>query len=170
MAGRCIGKLLPTRSLDEAIKIRDWVVANKSPDAAKQLLTLIISCCDWSKKSGLIPENPFEGMSQEVKVPKSSTKSEEAIDPFSPEERDLVIQTFAKAPLDMIFERFVLTVTKLVFVIFLVQIHHGQSLCRFLDPVLLQGRVVVPTEQIRFNLSGQLLCHFPSQWRIGSNR
>jgi integrase len=36
-------------------------------------------------------------MSQELKVPKSSTKSEEeAIDPFSPEERDLVIQTFAK--------------------------------------------------------------------------
>jgi integrase len=29
-AGRCIDKLLPTRSLDEAIKIRDWVVANKS--------------------------------------------------------------------------------------------------------------------------------------------
>jgi integrase len=96
-AGRCIDKVLPTRSLDEAIKIRDWVVANKSPDAAKRLLTLITSCCDWSKKSGLIPENPFEGMSQELKVPKSSTKSEEeAIDPFSPEERDLVIQTFAK--------------------------------------------------------------------------
>jgi integrase len=96
-AGRCIDKLLPTRSLDEAIKIRDWIVANRSPDAAKRLLTLITSCCDWSKKSGLIPENPFEGMSQELKVPKSSTKSEEeAIDPFSPEERDLVIQTFAE--------------------------------------------------------------------------
>jgi integrase len=38
-AGRCIDKLLPTRSLDEAIKIRDWVVANKSPDAAKRLLS-----------------------------------------------------------------------------------------------------------------------------------
>jgi len=59
---RCITQKLPTKNLDGAVVIRDWVVANKTPDAAKRLLTQFSACCNWAVKSGLISENPFVGM------------------------------------------------------------------------------------------------------------
>jgi integrase len=95
-AQRCIDRHLPSRSLTDAVKIRDWIVANKPPNAAKRLLILLAACCEWSLKSGFIDKNPFEGMSAEVKLSKSSAKNEEKEnDPFSVEERDAVIAAFA---------------------------------------------------------------------------
>ncbi|MBW4553861.1 MAG: site-specific integrase [Aphanocapsa sp. GSE-SYN-MK-11-07L] len=91
-AERAIRTQLPTRSLDEAIQIRDWVVAHKPADAAKRLITQFSSCCDWATKSGLIDANPFTGMAKELKLPKNGEKEE--IDPFSHQERDLIIEAF----------------------------------------------------------------------------
>ncbi|MBW4466280.1 MAG: site-specific integrase [Pegethrix bostrychoides GSE-TBD4-15B] len=94
---RCITSRLPTVSLDEAIAIRDWVVANKSPDAAKRLLTQLSACCKWAVNSGLIAENPFDGMALEVKLPKNKLHNQDQeIDPFTAEERDAIIQAFEK--------------------------------------------------------------------------
>lgn len=94
-ASRCIEQQFPTRSLEQAVLIRDWIVANKPLDAAKRLLTLLAGCCTWAQKSRLIAANPFEGMSAEVKLPKNATKSwEKDIDPFTPEERDQIIRAF----------------------------------------------------------------------------
>jgi HipA-like protein len=76
-AQRCIDRHLPSRSLADAVKIRDWIVANKPPNAAKRLLILLAACCEWSPKSRFIDKNPFEGMSAEVKVPKSSAMNNE---------------------------------------------------------------------------------------------
>jgi integrase len=73
-ARRCIEQQFPTRSLDQAVLIRDWIVANKPIDAAKRLLTLL-ACCTWAQKSRLIAVNPFEGMSAEVKLPKNTSKN-----------------------------------------------------------------------------------------------
>lgn len=98
-AQRCIDQLLPTRSLTEAVRIRDWIVANKPPNAAKRLLTQLTACCEWAIKSDLTTRNPFEGMSAGIKVPKSATKNDgQEIDPFSAEERDSIIQAFATHP------------------------------------------------------------------------
>jgi integrase len=91
-AERVICSQLPTRSLDESIKIRDWIVANKPANAAKRLVTQFASCCDWAVKSGLIETNPFGGMAKELKLPKNGEKEE--IDPFTSEERDLIIEAF----------------------------------------------------------------------------
>jgi integrase len=89
---RCIAQQLPTRLLDDAVKIRDWVVANKPADAAKRLITQFSSCCDWAMKSRLIETNPFAGMAKELKLPKNGEKEE--IDPFTAEERDAIIRAF----------------------------------------------------------------------------
>jgi integrase len=84
---RCINVHLPVRTLDKAIAIRDWLVANKSPLSAKKILTQFSACCDWAVKSQMIAENPFEGMASDIKVPKGD-REETDINPFSLEERD----------------------------------------------------------------------------------
>ncbi len=83
---------LPTRSLDDASVIRDWLLTNLTPDAAKRCLTQIKACCNWAMDEGLIASNPFVLM--QIKLPKGLSE-EQDINPFSKEERDLIILTFA---------------------------------------------------------------------------
>ncbi|MBD2436214.1 Arm DNA-binding domain-containing protein [Nostoc sp. FACHB-110] len=83
---------LPIRSLDEASAIRDYLLANLTPDAAKRCLTQFKACCNWAMEEGLIDANPFAAM--KIKAPKGATE-EQDINPFSKEERDLIIRTFA---------------------------------------------------------------------------
>ncbi|WP_026073095.1 site-specific integrase [Nodosilinea nodulosa] len=90
---RCINLRLPTKSLKDSVAIRDWLVANKTPNAVKRYLTQFSACCDWATKSQLIPHNPFKGMAADIKVPKGDLE-ETDINPFSLEERDLIIQAF----------------------------------------------------------------------------
>nr|WP_103123746.1 site-specific integrase [Nostoc cycadae] len=83
---------LPTRSLDEASAIRDYLLANLTPDAAKRCLTQLKACCNWAMEEGLIEANPFAAM--KIKTPKGATE-EQDVNPFTKEERDLIIRTFA---------------------------------------------------------------------------
>jgi integrase len=83
---------LPTRSLDEASAIRDYLLANLTPDAAKRCLTQIKACCNWAVEEGLIDANPFGTM--KIQLPKGVSE-EQDVNPFSKEERDLIIRTFA---------------------------------------------------------------------------
>ncbi len=86
---------LPTTSLEDATAIRDWLLANLTPNAAKRCLTQIKACCCWAYDEGVIEDNPF--MQMRVKVPKSQGESHD-INPFSKAERDLIIKTFAADP------------------------------------------------------------------------
>ena len=83
---------LPTRSLNEASAIRDWLLGNLTPNAAKRCLTQIKACCNWAMDEGLIDTNPFGFM--KIKLPKG-TYEEQDINPFTKEERDLILNTFA---------------------------------------------------------------------------
>ena len=83
---------LPTRALDEASSIRDWLLEHKSVDTAKRCLTQIKACCKWSVNEGLVEVNPFAQMT--ITLPKGTDEYAD-INPFSREERDLIIQTFA---------------------------------------------------------------------------
>lgn len=85
---------LPTRSLDEASAIRDYLLANLTPDAAKRCLIQFKACCNWAMEEGLIDTNPFAAM--KIKTSKGATE-EQDVNPFSKEERDLIIHTFASA-------------------------------------------------------------------------
>lgn len=97
---------LPTQSLQEGVKIRDYLVANNSPYTAKRILTQLNACCNWGVKSGLIVSNPFTGMSQEIKSPKNSNESVD-IDPFTAEERDIIIKAFSEHPVYNHYTNFV---------------------------------------------------------------
>ena len=86
-------KELPTKSLDDAIAIRDYLTSNSSLNTAKRVITNISACCDWAVDSGKIKSNPFKGMAEKIKLP-NSDKEEMDINPFSREERDLILETF----------------------------------------------------------------------------
>ncbi|MCU0567474.1 MAG: site-specific integrase [Oculatellaceae cyanobacterium Prado106] len=91
----CIQNEFPSRKLKDAVLIRDWLVANKTPDTAKRLLTQLSACCKWSMKSQLTGENPFKGMAADIKVPKGDGNDEDTdINPFTLEERDRIIAAF----------------------------------------------------------------------------
>jgi integrase len=83
---------LPMRSLDDASAIRDHLLSNLTPNAAKRCLTQIKACCNWAMEERLIDINPFTLM--KIELPKGMSE-EQDINPFSKEERDLIIQTFA---------------------------------------------------------------------------
>ncbi|MBE9138747.1 DUF3596 domain-containing protein [Nodosilinea sp. LEGE 07088] len=93
----CIENDLPTQSLNRAIAIRDWLVANKPPNAAKRYLTQFSACCKWAVKSQLIENNPFAGMAADIKIPKAESE-ETDINPFTLAERDLIIEQFKMDP------------------------------------------------------------------------
>lgn len=86
----------PYSSVDEAQKIFDWATANLKPDPAKRFIQALGACCKWAVKSKLIPLNPFDGMTAEIKVKKASTEDNE-IDPFTKEEREAIIEAFSKS-------------------------------------------------------------------------
>ena len=90
---RCINVHLPVKTLDKAVAIRDWLIANRSPLSAKKIMTQFCACCNWAVKSQLIDDNPFEGMASDIKLPKGDSQ-ETDINPFSVEERDRIIQGF----------------------------------------------------------------------------
>ena len=81
----------PSQSLNDAIAIRDYLLANLTPDAAKRCVTQLKACCDWAVEDGIIEINPFSSM--KLKAPKGLTEDED-VSPFSKEERDRIIQTF----------------------------------------------------------------------------
>ncbi len=82
---------LPTKDLNEAVAIRDYVVANLSPNSAKKFLTQLSACAKWGLKSGLIQTNPFSEMATDIKVTKQDV---DKIDPFSKTEREAIEQAF----------------------------------------------------------------------------
>ncbi|MBD2250989.1 site-specific integrase [Nostoc parmelioides] len=84
-------KALPTKDLTQAIAIRDYLLTELSPNAAKRVLTYLSACCKWAVSSGLTKDNPFAGMSEDIKLPKHDS---DAIDPFSKEEMNSIIQAF----------------------------------------------------------------------------
>lgn len=92
---RCIRLDLPSQSLTDSVAIRDWLLANKTPNTAKRILTQLHACCDWGMKSQLVNVNPFSGMASDIKVPKGSVEDTD-INPFTLEERDLIIAAFKK--------------------------------------------------------------------------
>lgn len=85
---------LPTRSLNDAVKIRDILLSTHSPKSAKRYLVRLSACCDWAVRSGLISVNPFKGMAKDIKL--SRCQAEAKIESFTASERDLIIEAFRK--------------------------------------------------------------------------
>ncbi len=83
---------LPSKSLDDAEVIKDYLVTNLTTNAAKRVLTQLKACCEWALAEKIISHHPFGSM----KIDAPLKASEDAdIKPFSKKERDLIIQTFS---------------------------------------------------------------------------
>jgi len=81
----------PSKSLEDATLIRDYLLASLTSNTAKRVLTQLKACCDWAVEEKLISVNPFSGM--KIKAPKGLSEENE-VNPFTKEERDLIIKTF----------------------------------------------------------------------------
>ena len=88
-------KRLPTQSLEEAPKIRDWLVNNTTKLMAWLLVNHYSQCCEWAAKSHLVPDNPFENL--KIKEPQKKSTGED-YGAFTLEQRDLIIQVFESHP------------------------------------------------------------------------
>lgn len=78
--------------LEEAIEVRDWLLKKYSSEVARRTLVQLNACSNWAIKSGLLSENPFEGMASDIK----KTVRETSRQPFSREERDAILEAFEK--------------------------------------------------------------------------
>lgn len=83
-------KALPSHKLTEAVAIRDYLLASLSPYTSKRVLCRLSACCEWAKRSKLIPVNPFVELLADVKV----KHNREEPDPFSRQERDAIVEVF----------------------------------------------------------------------------
>ena len=80
---------LPTQRIEEARTIRRFIIETVPYKSARRTLMNINACCKWALEEEIIPLNPFD------KLPKLKRKKvQKPINPFSPEERDLIIDTF----------------------------------------------------------------------------
>lgn len=77
--------------LDNAIAIRDWLLANYSAETARRTLVQLNAACKWAMNSELIGNNPFAGVAGQIKKPRQSEKAWVA---FTIPERDRIIQEF----------------------------------------------------------------------------
>ncbi len=86
---------LPNQLLTNGVGIRDYLLHNRTPGTAKQLLIQFNAACKWAVKSKLTKVNPFEGMAADIR---NKRQQEEDIDPFTAAERDAIIAAFEEHP------------------------------------------------------------------------
>ncbi|AUT00352.1 site-specific integrase [Nostoc sp. CENA543] len=81
---------LPSHKLTDSKNIRHYLVTTYSQDIAKRVLIQLNACCKWALAEGLIDNNPFVGMANELSYKWSS----DAIDPFTFSERDAILNAY----------------------------------------------------------------------------
>ncbi|WP_375497091.1 tyrosine-type recombinase/integrase [uncultured Nostoc sp.] len=84
-------KQLPTHSLEDAVKVRDWLLKNTTRKMAWILINHYSQCCEWAVNSRLITDNPFEQL--KTKEPKKKSVGEDRR-AFTLDQRDLIIKAF----------------------------------------------------------------------------
>lgn len=79
------------QSLESAVEIRDWLLANRSSETTRRLIQQFNACCEWACASEIYDRNPFVGMAKQLRVTKHHENLWTA---FEPEERNIIIQAF----------------------------------------------------------------------------
>lgn len=80
---------LPVAKQKDAKAIRLDLLSRLSPDAARRVLMHLKACYQWACDEGLTESNPFQGIPS-IRVIRNRT-----INPFTPQEQDLIIQAFS---------------------------------------------------------------------------
>lgn len=82
--GRC-----PKTQVKDFLFIRKWLLENSTPLMTKKILAVCSRICKFSIKKGVLIDNPFDGLGNELKVKRKA--NEEKIQPYSLEEMNEVI-------------------------------------------------------------------------------
>jgi len=78
------------KEVDSAAAVKTWLLGHFSRETARRTLVQMNACFTWGLREGLVSENGFSGMPQEIK---KTAKNEEPR-PFTTGERNAIIQTF----------------------------------------------------------------------------
>lgn len=89
---------LPTRSLDEAIAIRDHLLEHNSAYTAKRIWVQLNACGKWAQRSKLITENPFADMADDFRLNVTGSDQVKDIDSFFKAEMETVVAAFENHP------------------------------------------------------------------------
>lgn len=82
---------LPSKNLEDAVAIRDWLLVNNTNFMAYLLIRRFNSCCEWAINSQLIPDNPFSKLRLKKPRRKSTDDDYKA---FTEQQRDIIIEAF----------------------------------------------------------------------------
>jgi len=82
----------PYQFPNEAMRLKDWMIANKTLDACRRIMMQLNAACNWAVERDLIKTNPFFGKSK-IKIKKSKPK----IHPFSADEKLKILTAFEES-------------------------------------------------------------------------
>jgi integrase len=77
--------------LENAIALRDRLLATKTANTSRRVLAQLNACCKWAVERAILESNPFEGMTSKIKVAKSEA---DEIDPFDRAEIGAIVRGF----------------------------------------------------------------------------
>ena len=80
---------MPYKSVDDAVKIRDYLLKESTPYSTHRVINQLNGCCQWAIKSKLLNHNPFTGLARGLIV-----KSKSEIEYFTQPERSRIIEYF----------------------------------------------------------------------------
>ncbi len=151
--------------LGDPVAVRDWLVQTHPPDFAKRIMTRINACTRWAVESRLLEHNPFSGMAGTITIPKGERGGDE-IDPFIPQERDLIIAGFERS-------QYYKCYAPLVNFLFLTGCRPGEALALEWTHILegfvhfQQASVIASANTIKAGLKTQANRKFPVNRQLG---
>jgi integrase len=82
-------KRMPYKSVDDAVKIRDYLLRESTPYSTRRIINQLNGCCQWAIKSKLLDCNSFAGLARGLIV-----KDKSEIEYFTQTERSRIIEYF----------------------------------------------------------------------------
>lgn len=82
----------PHKFLRESLKIRDWMIQNRTLDTSRRVLIQINAACEWALEREIMSSNPFKG---KTKIKGKTNKPK--IHPFSCQEKEVILEAFEKS-------------------------------------------------------------------------
>jgi integrase len=82
-------KRMPYKSVDDAVKVRDYLLKESTPYSTRRIINQLNGCCQWAIKSKLLDCNPFAGLAKGLIV-----KQKGEIEYFTESERSRIIEYF----------------------------------------------------------------------------
>lgn len=77
----------PSKNINDTMAIRDWAIRNIPLASAKRFIAHLAAVCE----GGIVNQNPFRGMSAQIKLPKAGKNDDGDVYPFTRSARDQIV-------------------------------------------------------------------------------